>query len=219
MKQCRAPIPSFSLRSLLIFVSAASVASFALGNPVVEVSILMMLAAATSIIALLVFGVWTRRVFPLLLACFLGGYLTIADGGVFPEKERYLPTEWALARCCRGHTNLENGRKRTVSLTKWISRLCLEPNHKDWDAVTTLKYSPTSGSATNRMAEVATSQSDASIELQLPRFAMTTVSSVKTVSTRAFPQNRGFFITGHCLVVVSITMFMVIGYRSSSAHR
>lgn len=199
-------MPTFSLKTLLVFVSAAGLASYTLSRPSIAAAIFLMLVVVLSLLALAVFGLWTRRSVPLVFVCFFLGYLVIADGGVLPEKERYLPTEWGLARCCRSHTVFNNGRKRSVSLTRWASRLCLDPNHKDWVAVssTQRKRMPDSNGAADNVSGPFPPS------IALPTFAFTAVTTVKTASKRDDPQNRAFFLIGHCLVVISLVTVVLI---------
>jgi hypothetical protein len=176
---------------------------------------LLVLIVVFGLLMLAVFGLCTRRSIPFGLACFFLCYLAIADGAVFPEKVRYLPTEWVLARCCRSNTVFDNGRERSVSLTRWASRLCLEPNHKDRDAVSRNNRKWVTDS--NNAADIVSGHFSPS--MTLPTVALTAATTVKTASKRDEPQNRAFFITGHCLFVISILTVVLIWYNSAATQK
>ena len=199
-------MPKFSLKTLLIFACASGIALFTLAQPTISTTILLMLVTATSLMVLALNGYRSRRSFPLVVAFSVFCYLVIADGGVLPRLERYLPTEWLLNRCSSEQTVVDSGRKRSDSLTKWMSRLCLEQKHKDLNALSSVCCQPTIDS--KNATDAASIHFDTSIVL--PAFALTNSTTVKISTKRDGPENRAFFITGHCLVAIAIVAVAMI---------
>jgi len=135
-------MPTFSLKSLFALASLAAIASHVMARPTITAVVVVALLTVLSLSVLTAIGLWKRR--PLLIAvafvccCYLG----IADGGVYPGAEKYLPSEWLLCRCSTSHTVVSSGRKRSKSLAKWAARVSLEDNHKDLSLVSSHEWLP-----------------------------------------------------------------------------
>lgn len=197
---------------MFVFASLSSVAACAMSRPATLSAIVAILAAVLSLVLLSVVALWNRRPVPVVVVCFCCCYLCIADGGLFPTIERYLPTEWVLSQCSTSGTVFDSGRKRSDSLAVWTSRLCLEDNHKDWESVP-------STAATRTISSSSTPDDDqriSGVTVKLPTFAMTTANTVVIVSNRDDPQNRAFFIIGHCICVIVVAMLTMTAQLSSS---
>ena len=182
----------------------------------------MMVIVVISLLALTFVGIWKRRPLAFVVVVLSMGYLAIADGGNFPsaEPERYLPTEWGLERCCIGHTAMNSGRRRSNSLTEWA--LAVNPNHKDWhyatqskskaDANTRRSWTITTEEVTDETLDELLEMVDSGPALPNPMLGVTiklpkiTPVTIVTISrNRDSPQNRSFFIVGHCLFVILIS--------------
>jgi len=218
------------------FICVTAIASCALANRGISVAVALMLCVVLSLIATAVYSIWARRPSLLVLVVLSLVYLTAADGGVVPGAERYLPTELTLERFCKNHTALNSGRKRSKSLTQWASRLCLEDHHGDLQYLTPVSPSvaqhktqhdpPSDPIDVDALLEtllepdvaneddVLRQVSGATVPVPIVRFAP---ANVVTISRkRDLPQNRAFFISGHCLVVLSVLAMAMVweGHRS-----
>lgn len=196
---------NFSLKTLLALVAFAGIASCLMARPTIFAAIVVALLAVLSLVTLTIIGLWIRRPFPIVVACACVCYLGIADGGWFPELERYLPTEWLLCQCSTSHTVIDSGRKRSVSLSKWAARVCLEENHKDRNLNASSEHFPS-----HPTIVASDDSSNISTTVKLPKFAMTTVNTIRTVTKRDDPENRAFFIIGHCLFVILSAVFVIL---------
>jgi hypothetical protein len=207
-------MPTFSLKSLFVLVTLAAIASHALARPTIIAALIVALVMVLSLSVLTVIGFWKRR--PLLIAvalvCYC--YLGMADGGVLPGAERYLPSEWLLCRCSTYHTVIFNGRKPSKSLVIWAVRDSLENKVKDQSSVSSSKRAPR-----QLLASVAhhAPDGDDTVSIPLPRFALTKVGTTITIFKRDDPQNRAFFIIGHCLFVNSVVI--IVGMVQTQLYR
>ena len=219
-------VPSFSLKTMFIFVSVAGLACFALATHSFAVAITFMLCVALSLVLITVYSVWARKPRLLVLIICSIAYLIVADGGLFPSAVQWLPTEWSLQRCSRTHTHIYSGLKRhNESLTRWALQLCWEPNHNDWDLVFGKKFAVAKN---NRPKDSSSEITDATLDLLLvridsqeydlirppsaivlPTFKVTPTTQVIFLRHRDQPQNRAFFISGHCLAVL-LTLAVVM---------
>jgi len=229
-------MPSFSIKNLLVTVSLACFACLVLADPSLTMAKTMMMIVAIGILGLTVVGFWLRRPLAFFLAFLSIGYLVVADGGVFPSAERYLPTERVLDRCCtdRG-TEISSGFKfrRSHSLTKWV--LAVDRNHHDWRYVNPVKAATTpapkllahsqqdTDDVLDALVDIGDSTTDVqpSVTIKLPALAMTSVSTVVSVGPRSSAQTRPYFIVGHCLIVtlllaVAIAYFIAMSKRTSN---
>ena len=227
-----AHVPWFSLRTMCIFVSIAGLACFALATHSFAVAITFMLCVALSLVLMTVYSVWVRRPRLLLSVVFSIAYLIVADGGFFfSGAVQWLPTEWALQRCSRVHTLLHSGVKRhNESLTRWALQLCWAPNHNDWDLVFWKKFavaknnrpkgslSKTTDATLDLLLEQVDLQEDELITpppaIVLPALRFTPTTHVTVLRHRDQPQNRAFFTSGHCLVVLLTLAVVMLCHRS-----
>jgi len=225
-----AHVPCFSLRTMCIFVSIAGLACFALATHSFAVAITFMLCVALSLVSMTVYSVWVRRPRLLLSVIFSIAYLIVADGGFFPGAVQWLPTEWSLQRCSRVHTLFYSVKRHNESLTRWALQLCCEPNHNDWDLVFWKKFAVAKN---NRLKGSLSETTDATLDLLLeqvdlqegelitpppaivlPVFKVTPTTHVTVLRHRDQPQNRAFFISGHCLAVLlmlAVVMLWKVG--------
>ena len=202
----------------------------------------MMLIVTFSILTLTVVGFWFRRPLAFVLVFLSIGYLVVADGGIFPSAEHYLPTERGLARYCPDHMETSSGFKfqRSRSLTKWV--LAVDPDHYDWRRVNPAKPAAN----TDQTTTLAQTQSDTNdvldtlledvnsspevqtyisgVTIKLPVMAVTSVSTVVSFYSRDFARSRPYFIVGHCLIVtlllaVAITYLITTSKRTCATNR
>ena len=218
-------MPKLSLKTMFGLVFLAAVACYVLAKPAIDLAAILMAVVLVSLVAFLVFSFWMRRLRLILIVLLSLVYLVIADGGVVRTAERILPTEWCLERFCSGHTSLNSGRKRSDSLTQWISRLYLEPDHRDLNYVYSTRPVFDKEKVVHRSNDISEQTLDELLSLvdgpkstspvfQSPvniQFPKITVTSVSTVSRRRdCPQNRAFFIMGHCLTVLLVLAVVVV---------
>lgn len=200
----------FSLKALFAQVGIAGMVCYSLARPSLSVAVVVMTATALSLFYVIVLASKKRHPFAIVLVCLCCCYLGVADGGAFPDAERLLPTEWLLSHGTTYHTVFTNGRTRSDSLAQWAWRVCKEEKaHQDWDVI----HSPVK----NRRRDVDPASSvgaasRSSTTVNLPTFTVIPVTTTRTAAKRDAPQNRTFFIVGHCwwagLVVVLTLMIL-----------
>ena len=134
----------------------------------------------------------------------------------FPLAERFLPTERLLCQCSPGtYTVLRSGRKTSNSLVIWAWRLCFEKNHRDWNAVTSFERPPTT--VYGNIANVDAGPFNTTVKL--PKMAFTTVTPIRTITSRDYPQNRTFFIIGHCFFVILLALLALMAQTQSFGRK
>lgn len=225
---------TFSLKHLLAAVFVVGICCAMFVRPGISMAKVSMVAVTISIFAAACVGLRSRRPIAFVFVILSMVYLAMADGGILPSAERYLPPEWGLERCCGWHTSFDNGRRRSISLTKWV--LAVNPKHKDWQYVTEAKRKTSSDKRTPPETEPTTDEtledlldladtnlSDEATGLlepsvKLPVVVPTPVTRVTISRKRDLPQNRPFFIMGHCLVVTLLSANGII-YISATSNR
>ena len=109
-------------------------------------------------------------------------------------------------------------------------QLCWEPNHNDWDLVLWKKFAIAKN---NRPKDSLFETTDATLDLileqvdlqkdelitpppaiVLPTLKFTPTTHVTVLRHRDQPQNRAFFISGHCLVVLLMLAVVMLCHRS-----
>lgn len=204
-------MPIFSLKTLLLLTALSSVGAGALSRPTLAGAMIAGMISLVCFVLLIAFGIYKKRPGLILIACVGGLYLFIADGGAYPKAERYLPTEWALSRCSSSGTVMDNGLKRSDSLTRWASNVWFDQRQKDRHEVSQLE--------TRRHVQRRPTDVDDAITLttiSLPAFKFTPVTTVRQVSNRDRPHNRPFFVIGHCcfFLTIAITVLLARGQKN-----
>lgn len=198
-------MPTFSLKTLLALVFLAGIASYTLTRPSITAAVVLVLATVLCLFSLTVLGLRKRRSFAVVLACLCACYLGVADGGIFPEAERLLPTEWLLNHSTTFHTRTHR-KLRSDSLMKWTWRVCVEKNHQDRSVVMSSERMPRLDAGNTSDADT----SHSSTKVKLPAFTFTPVTGTRTSAKRDAPLNRTFFIVGHCWCVISIVLLTLL---------
>lgn len=234
----------FSLSTLFLWIALCAVAALTLKQPsLVSAGIVVSLTVA-SLVLLAIIGVCRRslRTIGIVIACV--AYLFIADGGVFPNAERFLPTEWLLAKRTQIETDIVSGWKPSKSLSLWLFRTLTQPNGhqhvKDFGAPRTKHPSgsghvgETVGETTddilNELLELVDNPSNEANDgilgqpvgaatVPLPTIKFVSVNTIITCSDRDSRPNRPYFVVGHCLFVLLFAMAMFqIFHKPSSTN-
>ena len=176
-------MPKFSIKALFLLMGMSGIACSTLAHPSMITTAVVMLVAALCLSSLLIWGLRKRNYLSIAFACFCGCYLVVADGGIFPGLERWMPTERLLEQCTKDHTVLGNGHLRPRSLAKWFWNVYAEKNHRDRSL-----FNPPEKITNTNIPQPANV-----IAVELPKLSFTTISTLATVFDRGDPQKQNFF--------------------------
>lgn len=195
-----------SLRSLFVQVALVGIASSTLIQPGMATTIVVMLATVICLLMVFTLGAWRLNYFAISMVCLGCCYLIVADGGVFPKMEKNLPTEWLLERGPGLDTTIHSGVKSfgSMSLTLWM--VCEKHDHYDRKSFSAFDKVPRE--ETNDTS-VKKDTGPTGISVKIPEYAITSKQTFVTISKRDHPQNRTYFILGHCWFVILISMFVL----------
>lgn len=188
----------FSLKTLLSLTLLSSVAMWSLIHPSLSIATVVALGSLVSVALAFSLALALRRYVlgSITVLCF--AYLLLADGGLVPTGERFLPTEKILAKSSSHQTMIESGvkGKRITSLSQFLWSSWRERSRASEQPEQTRDPDTRSQRVPNVVID------DSSIVIELPKFAPVTASV--TVSKRESPENMPFFILGHSWFVLTV---------------
>lgn len=193
----------FSMKSLLFFTAFVALACLTVVRANLVIAILTSLVTTLALVTVTFFAVKSKRALLIVASSLTWAYLIIADGGLFPGTENWLPTEWSLEKCCAARTYLGNGMKPPISLTQWMWQQC-KPVFRTGSTSTS---SPAMHTLTIDNFPVK--------NVNLPKFTFVTATTTITITNRFYPENKPQFLIGHCWFAALMTLLIFVALKSS----
>lgn len=198
----------FSLKALLTLPCFVAAACLTLNYPSFPLAIATALLMLLTLLTVMVLTIRRRRFWALLMIGLCGCYLVIADGGVFPGGERSLPTEWFLSQNTMPIAYENSGLLYSRSLSLWAWRVGRGEVHKDPNYI-----APPGKRIKSDVATVLILSSGVAPQVKLPTFNVMSVQIILVSAKRDAPQNRPYFIIGHCWFVILVLLLLAFFMR------